>query len=112
MWIGAAIWRFGHSFYPLKNNFQLLALRAGSMGASSHRFTLGFFMNKSLALRLAAIPAVVLASTGSAMAALPVEATAAITTAGADLLTAIGSVIAVMVAVWGLKKLGTKMGWF
>lgn len=69
-------------------------------------------MNKSLSLRLAAIPAFVAATTGSAMAALPVEATAAITTAGDDLLSAIGAVIAVMVAVWGLKKLGTKMGWF
>lgn len=49
---------------------------------------------------------------GTAHAAIPTEATTAITTAGTDLMTAIGSVIAVMVGVWGLKKLGTKMGWF
>lgn len=48
----------------------------------------------------------------TANAAIPTEATTAITTAGTDLTTAIGAVIAVMVGVWGLKKLGTKMGWF
>ena len=47
----------------------------------------------------------------SAHAALPEAAATAITTAGADLLTAIGAVITAMVAVWGLKKLGSKMGW-
>lgn len=49
---------------------------------------------------------------GAAHAAVPVAVTTAITDAGADLLTAIGAVITAMVAVWGLKKLGSKMGWF
>ena len=57
------------------------------------------------------VAAGVLALVGSANAALPEAATAAITTAGTDLLTAIGAVITAMVAVWGLKKLGQKMGW-
>jgi hypothetical protein len=66
-------------------------------------------MNKILAV----VSVVSLAALGSsAMAEIPPEATTAITTAGTDLMTAIGSVIAVMVGVWGLKKLGTKMGWF
>lgn len=68
-------------------------------------------MNKKLALRLAGIPAVVLASAGSAFAAVPAAATTAITEAGTDMTTAIGAVIAAMVVVWGLRKLGQKMGW-
>jgi hypothetical protein len=55
--------------------------------------------------------AAVTMAVGSAHAALPVATTTAITDAGADLLTAIGAVITAMVAVWGLKKLGSKMGW-
>ena len=47
----------------------------------------------------------------SAHAELPAAATAAITAAGGDMLTALGAIITAMVAVWGLRKLGTKMGW-
>lgn len=47
----------------------------------------------------------------SAHATLPPEATAAITEAGTDLKLAVGAVIVAMVAVWGLRKLGAKMGW-
>lgn len=68
-------------------------------------------MKKSIALRLAAVPAFVAASAGSAFAAVPAAATTAITEAGTDMLTAVGAVITAMVAVWGLKKLGSKMGW-
>ena len=68
-------------------------------------------MNKIVSRGLVAVGSLG-ALVGSAQAALPTEATTAITTAGADLLTAIGSVIAVMVSVWGLKKLGNKMGWY
>ena len=68
-------------------------------------------MNKTLALRLVSISSVVLASAGSAFAAVPPAATAAITEAGTDMTTAIGAVIAAMVVVWGLRKLGQKMGW-
>lgn len=56
--------------------------------------------------------AATLASVAAAShAALPEAASTAITTAGTDLLTAIGAVITAMVAVWGLRKLGQKMGW-
>ena len=67
---------------------------------------------KKLAARLAAIPAVVLAGFGSAHAALPTVVTDAITAAGADLSTAASAIIAAMVAFWGLRKLGAKMGWW
>lgn len=68
-------------------------------------------MQKNLIKKLAVVQAAALLASGSAFAAVPPEATAAITTAGADMLTAVGAVIAAMVAVWGLKKLGSKMGW-
>lgn len=69
-------------------------------------------MNKKLALRFAAIPAFVVSSAGSAMAALPASATTAIETAGADLLSTAGLILTAMVGFWGVKKLGTKMGWW
>lgn len=68
-------------------------------------------MNKITAFRLAAIPAVVLATMGSAHAALPTEVTAAITTAGADMVAAVTAIIIAFVAFWGLKKLAGKFGW-
>lgn len=68
-------------------------------------------MNKITALRLAAVPAAVLASMGSAHAALPTEVTTAITTAGADMVAAVTAIIIAFVAFWGLKKLASKFGW-
>lgn len=47
----------------------------------------------------------------SAMAALPTGAEAAITGYQTDVLAAIGLVIAAGIAIYGLKKLGSKMGW-
>jgi len=67
-------------------------------------------MKESVALRLAAIPAYVLAVSGSAHAALPTEVTAAITAAGTDMVTAVTAIIVAFVAFWGLKKLGSKLG--
>lgn len=69
-------------------------------------------MRKAVALRLAAIPAFVIATTGTASAALPETVTTAITSAGADLTTAATAIIVAMVAFWGLRKLGQKMGWW
>lgn len=66
-------------------------------------------MNENIKRGLVAVG--VLSVVGAAQAALPAEASTAITTAGTDLLAAIGMVIASMVAVWGLRKLGQKMGW-
>lgn len=68
-------------------------------------------MSKAIKARLAAIPAVVLATVGTAHAALPEGIEAAITAAKADMTTAIGLVIAAMVVVWGLLKLASKLGW-
>lgn len=69
-------------------------------------------MPKAVALRLAAIPAFVLATSGAAHAALPEGVTTAITAAGADLTTAATAIIVAMIAFWGLRKLGSKMGWW
>lgn len=68
-------------------------------------------MSKQLKLRLAAIPAFVLATTGSAMAALPAEVATSVGEAKTDMTTAIGLVIGAMVAVWGLLRLASKLGW-
>lgn len=68
-------------------------------------------MKKFTAIRLSAIPAFVLASAGAAHAALPTGVDAAITSAQTDMLAAIGLVIGAMVAVWGLLKLASKLGW-
>ncbi|TAH12286.1 MAG: hypothetical protein EAZ11_06660 [Curvibacter sp.] len=67
-------------------------------------------MNKVSSLgRLASVSGVAFA--GAAHAAVPAAVTTAIGEAQADLTTAIGAVIAAMVVVWGLRKLGQKMGW-
>lgn len=68
-------------------------------------------MSKNLKLRLAAIPAFVMATTGAAHAELPAAVGTAITAAQTDMLAAIGLVIGAMVAVWGLLKLASKLGW-
>lgn len=47
-----------------------------------------------------------------AQAALPTGVAAAITEAGEMLVLGATAVIVAMVAFWGVKKLGTKMGWF
>lgn len=68
-------------------------------------------MKNIVATRLAAITAFVLAIAGEANAALPSGVDTAITAAQTDMLTAIGLVIGAMVAVWGLLKLASKLGW-
>lgn len=68
-------------------------------------------MRKALALRLSAIPAFVLATSGAAHAALPAGVTDAIEAAGEDMVSAIGAVIAAFIVFWGLHKLAKKMGW-
>lgn len=68
-------------------------------------------MSKALQLRLAAVPAFVLATVGTAHAELPPEAATAIGDYKTDALAAIALVMAAGVAIWGLKKLASKMGW-
>lgn len=48
---------------------------------------------------------------GSAHAALPEGVETAITTYQTDALAAIGLVMAAGVAIWGLNKLASKLGW-
>ena len=49
---------------------------------------------------------------GTAHAELPAEVGTAVAAYKTDALAAIGLVLAAGVAIWGLKKLGSKMGWF
>lgn len=60
------------------------------------------------AQKVAAVAAFVGAN---AHAALPTGVTTAITDAGADMVTAVTAIIVAFVAFWGLKKLGSKLGW-
>jgi len=59
---------------------------------------------------LVAVPLSVMAV--QAHAALPAGVTSAIEAVGTDLETAATAVLAAMVAFWGLRKLGSKMGWW
>lgn len=70
-------------------------------------------MQTSNALRkyVAPLAAGGLALVSNVHAAVPAAVTTAIADAETDLTTAIAAVIAAMVVVWGLKKLGQKMGW-
>lgn len=60
-------------------------------------------MKKSLKLRLAAIPAAVVAAMGSAHAAVPANVSTALTDLQADALTVAGIVLAAIVAVYAFK---------
>jgi hypothetical protein len=66
-------------------------------------------MKKELSA-LAALSAALFAN--QAAAALPAGVDTAITTAGADMMTAAVAIITAMVAFWGIRKLGSKMGWW
>lgn len=68
-------------------------------------------MKKAFFTRLAIVQAAALGLAATVHAEVPAAVTTEIATAKTDLLTAIGAVIAAMVAVWGLRKLGQKMGW-
>lgn len=64
-------------------------------------------MNRNLAYKLAAVPALVLASAGSALAAIDPAVTTAITTAQTDALQLAGVLTAMVAIIWGalfLKK--------
>ncbi|GKS89103.1 hypothetical protein [Acidovorax sp. SUPP2539] len=66
---------------------------------------------KTLAAKLAAIPAVLFATAGAAYAELPASIATDVGAAKTDMLAAIALVIGAMVAVWGLLKLASKLGW-
>lgn len=61
---------------------------------------------------IVAVGTLVAAPAAFAQAALPTGVAAAITEAGEMLVLGATAVIVAMVAFWGVKKLGTKMGWF
>lgn len=60
---------------------------------------------------LASIPLMALSVIGTAHAALPEAVGTAVDSAKTDMLAAVGLVIGAMVAVWGLLKLASKLGW-
>lgn len=60
-------------------------------------------MKKSILVRLAAIPSVVAASAGSALAAVPVDVSTELTTMKADALTVAGLVLVALIAVMAFK---------
>lgn len=66
---------------------------------------------KKISTQIALIVLAAASMISAAQAAVPAAATTAITEAGTDMMTAVGAVITAMVAVWGLRKLGQKMGW-
>lgn len=69
-------------------------------------------MNKAkISQRLAALSAVSLLAVGSAHAALPDSVATSITAYQTDALSAIGLIMAAGVAIWGLLKLASKLGW-
>lgn len=68
-------------------------------------------MNRNLAKRLAAVTAGLALASGSAMAALPEGAAAAITAYQTDVVTVFGLMIAAGIAIYAVRKLGQKMGW-
>ena len=60
-------------------------------------------MKKSIALRLAAVPAFVAATAGTAQAAVPAAVTTALADLSTDSLTVAGIVLAAIVAVYAFK---------
>lgn len=68
-------------------------------------------MFKKIASRIAAASAVLAVTAGQAMAELPTEVSGAVTTYKTDATTAIGLVMGAGVVIWGLKRLGQKLGW-
>jgi hypothetical protein len=91
----------------LSHCVQWLGVQSGFPGTSKKENQ----MKKNIFIKLAAVPAFVAATAGSAMAALPESVSGDVATAKADMLAGIGLVIGAMVAVWGLKKLASKLGW-
>ncbi len=62
--------------------------------------------------KLAAASGSALALVGAAHAELPAGVSTAVSAYQTDALAAIGLVMAAGVAIWGLRKLASKLGWF
>lgn len=68
-------------------------------------------MFKNKMAKLAAVASGVVLSSGSAMAALPTGAAEAIASYQTDVTTVFGLIIAAGIAIYAVRKLGSKMGW-
>lgn len=77
----------------------------------THRLAAQIITRRLAARVLAGGSVAVAAFFNLAHAALPESVTTAISSAQTDLLSAVGAVIGAMAVVWGLRKLGQKMGW-
>lgn len=67
---------------------------------------------RTIGAKVAAAVAIATAAATSAHAALPAGVTTAIDEYKDDALMALALVISAGVAIWGLRKLGQKLGWF
>ncbi|MFT4241444.1 MAG: major capsid protein [Acidovorax sp.] len=61
--------------------------------------------------KIAAVPALALASVMNAHAELPASVATTISEYKDDSLEALGLIIAAGIAIWGLRKLGQRFGW-
>lgn len=68
-------------------------------------------MKKRFFARLAAVQAAALAAATAAHAALPTEVSTSVASYKTDTLEAIGLILGAGVVIWGLAKLGRKLGW-
>lgn len=68
-------------------------------------------VTRNVAVKFAALPASALALVGQAHAALPAGAAEAIEAYETDVVAAIGLLIAAGIAIYAVRKLGSKMGW-
>jgi hypothetical protein len=66
---------------------------------------------KRFLVKYGAAGAALVLATSSAHAELPAAVTSAISDAGTDMVTAVTAIITAFVAFWGLRKLGSKLGW-
>jgi Inovirus Coat protein B len=81
------------------------------VGCNPAPFNLETEMKKALMYRLAVVQGAALGLAAQAHAALPEAVSTEITTYKTDALAAAGLIIAAGVAIWGLLKLASKLGW-
>lgn len=94
------------------------SLACGAFGCNFASFQERKLMNKvqtfsrNATAKIAAGVVLVPVMVGNAMAALPAGVSDAVDDYKTDALAALAMILAAGVAIWGLKKLGSKMGWF
>jgi len=69
-----------------------------------------FAKTRKIALKYGAAPLALVA--GASQAAVPAGVTTAMSDLSTDGVAIVGSIMGACIAIWGLKKLATKFGWF